>query len=89
MPGSRTIKKAHGGLSPIRLGHETCGNVGHEHGRQGHQKVLDAMEATALRVLSDVLPLSYAVDAMRTITSSAEPGADVARDILIVLAFVS
>jgi ABC-2 type transport system permease protein len=43
---------------------------------------------TALRVLSDVLLLSYAVDAMRTITSSAEPDADVARDILIVLAFV-
>lgn len=42
----------------------------------------------ALRVLSDVLPLSYAVDAMRTITTSAEPGADVARDVLIVLAFV-
>jgi ABC-2 type transport system permease protein len=43
---------------------------------------------TALRVLSDVLPLSYAVDAMRTITTSAEPGADVARDVLIVLGFV-
>jgi ABC-2 type transport system permease protein len=43
---------------------------------------------TALRVLSDMLPLSYAVDAMRTITTSAEPGADVARDVLIVLAFV-
>jgi ABC-2 type transport system permease protein len=43
---------------------------------------------TALRVLSDLLPLSYAVDAMRTITTSAEPGADVARDLLIVLAFV-
>ena len=42
----------------------------------------------ALRVLSDVLPLSYAVDAMRTITTSAEPGTDVARDVLIVLAFV-
>jgi ABC-2 type transport system permease protein len=43
---------------------------------------------TALRVLSDLLPLSYAVDAMRTITTSAEPGADVARDLLVVLAFV-
>ena len=43
---------------------------------------------TALRVLSDVLPLSYAVDAMRTITTSAEPSTDVARDVLIVLAFV-
>jgi ABC-2 type transport system permease protein len=43
---------------------------------------------TALRVISDVLPLSYAVDAMRTITTSAEPGAGVARDVLIVLGFV-
>jgi ABC-2 type transport system permease protein len=43
---------------------------------------------TALRVISDVLPLSYAVDAMRTITISAEPGADVARDLVIVLGFV-
>ena len=43
---------------------------------------------TALRIISDVLPLSYAVDAMRTITTSAEPGADVARDVLIVLGFV-
>jgi ABC-2 type transport system permease protein len=43
---------------------------------------------TALRVVSDVLPLSYAVDAMRTITTSTEPGADVARDVLIVLGFV-
>jgi ABC-2 type transport system permease protein len=43
---------------------------------------------TALRVVSDVLPLSYAVDAMRTITSSTEPGADVARDVAIVLGFV-
>jgi ABC-2 type transport system permease protein len=44
---------------------------------------------TALRVISDVLPLSYAVDAMRTITTSTEPGADVARNVLIVLAFVA
>jgi ABC-2 type transport system permease protein len=43
---------------------------------------------TALRVVSDVLPLSHAVDAMRTITTSAEPGADVAGDIFIVLGFV-
>ena len=43
---------------------------------------------TALRVVSDVLPLSYAVDAMRTITTSTEPGADVTRDVLIVLGFV-
>lgn len=43
---------------------------------------------TALHVISDVLPLSYAVDAMRTITSSVDPAADVGRDLLIVLAFV-
>jgi ABC-2 type transport system permease protein len=43
---------------------------------------------TALRAISDVLPLSYAVDAMRSIAISAEPGADVARDIVIVLGFV-
>lgn len=41
-----------------------------------------------LEVASDVLPLSYAVDAMRTITVEASAGADVARDIGIVLAFV-
>ena len=34
-----------------------------------------------------VLPLSYAVDAMRTITTDASGGADVARDLRIVLAF--
>jgi ABC-2 type transport system permease protein len=43
---------------------------------------------TALRIISDALPLSYAVDAMRTITVSAQPGADVGRDLLVVLAFV-
>jgi ABC-2 type transport system permease protein len=43
---------------------------------------------TALRIISDVLPLSYAVDAMRSITTSAQPGADVAKDLAIVLAFV-
>jgi ABC-2 type transport system permease protein len=43
---------------------------------------------SALRLISDVLPLSYAVDAMRTITTSAESGADVALDMLIVLGFV-
>jgi ABC-2 type transport system permease protein len=41
-----------------------------------------------LRVISDVLPLSYAVDAMRTITTSAGATADVARDVVIVLGFV-
>ena len=41
-----------------------------------------------LRWLSDVLPLSYAVDAMRTITVDAGAGADVARDVTVVLGFV-
>jgi ABC-2 type transport system permease protein len=43
---------------------------------------------TALRIVSDVLPLSYAVDAMRSITTSAEPAADVGQDLAIVLVFV-
>lgn len=43
---------------------------------------------TALRIVSDVLPLSYAVDAMRSITTSAEPAAHVGQDLAIVLAFV-
>jgi len=42
----------------------------------------------ALRWASDVLPLSYAVDAMRTITVDASAGADVAQDVGVVLAFV-
>ena len=42
----------------------------------------------ALRIVSDVLPLSYAVDAMRTITTSADPAAEVGRDLAIVLVFV-
>jgi ABC-2 type transport system permease protein len=40
-----------------------------------------------LAVLSDVLPLSYAVDAMRTVTTDPTPGADVAADLAVVLAF--
>jgi ABC-2 type transport system permease protein len=40
-----------------------------------------------LHAISAVLPLSYAVDAMRTITTEASAGADVARDLLIVIAF--
>jgi ABC-2 type transport system permease protein len=40
-----------------------------------------------LRAISDVLPLSYAVDAMRTITTDASGATDVIRDLLIVLAF--
>ena len=41
-----------------------------------------------LEVASDLLPLSYAVDAMRTITVDASAGGEVAQDVGIVLAFV-
>lgn len=41
-----------------------------------------------LRYLSDVLPLSYAVDAMKTITIDADGTADVLGDVGIILAFV-
>ena len=41
-----------------------------------------------LHWISDVMPLSYAVDAMRTITSDPAGGADIARDLAVVLAFV-
>ena len=41
-----------------------------------------------LRLVSDVLPLSYAVDAMGTITTSSTGGGDIATDIAIVAAFV-
>jgi ABC-2 type transport system permease protein len=40
-----------------------------------------------LRPISDVLPLSYAVDAMHSITTSSAAAGDVTRDLLIVLAF--
>jgi ABC-2 type transport system permease protein len=40
-----------------------------------------------LHAISDVLPLSYAVDAMRTLTTDASGGGDVVKDVLIVLAF--
>jgi ABC-2 type transport system permease protein len=40
--------------------------------------------ATALEWLSNVLPLSYAVDAMTEVTSSAEVTGDLVRDLLIV-----
>ena len=43
---------------------------------------------TVLRYASDVMPLSYAVDAMRTITSQADATGDVLKDVGIVLAFV-
>jgi ABC-2 type transport system permease protein len=41
-----------------------------------------------LRQISDVLPLSYAVDAMRTITVDPAGGSDVAKDVAIILGFV-
>ena len=47
----------------------------------------DAMPGV-LRAISDVLPLSYAVDAMQSIARDATPGADVTRDLTVVLAFV-
>ena len=43
---------------------------------------------TALRYLSDVMPLSYAVDAMRTISTRAEATGEVLRNVGVVLAFV-
>jgi ABC-2 type transport system permease protein len=43
---------------------------------------------TVLRYVSDVMPLSYAVDAMRTITSQADATGEVLKDVGIVLAFV-
>ncbi len=42
----------------------------------------------ALRVLSDVLPLSYAVDAMKQIGTESEPLAEVTRDLGIVAGFI-
>jgi ABC-2 type transport system permease protein len=41
-----------------------------------------------LRWLSDVLPLSYAVDAMKTVSASAAPGADVASDATVIVLWV-
>ncbi|MFN8122549.1 MAG: ABC transporter permease [Thermoleophilia bacterium] len=41
----------------------------------------------ALELASDVLPLSYAVDAMRTITTDAQATGDVLRDMGVVLLF--
>lgn len=43
---------------------------------------------TGLAELSDVLPLSYAVDAMRAVQAQVAPGGDVARDVGIVAAFI-
>jgi ABC-2 type transport system permease protein len=42
---------------------------------------------TALERLSDVMPLSYAVDAMRTISTQPAGTGDVLRDLAVVLAF--
>jgi ABC-2 type transport system permease protein len=41
-----------------------------------------------LRWVSDVLPLSYAVDAMKAVTASAAPGADVAGDAAVIALWV-
>jgi ABC-2 type transport system permease protein len=43
---------------------------------------------SALHAVSDVLPLSYAVDAMRTLSVSASVGGDVWRDVAVVLGSV-
>jgi ABC-2 type transport system permease protein len=40
-----------------------------------------------LKALSDLLPLSYATDAMRSISTPLAGSGDVARDVMIVLAF--
>jgi ABC-2 type transport system permease protein len=42
----------------------------------------------ALELASDVLPLSYAVDAMRELSSRADIGADLVRDAVVVLGFI-
>ncbi|HET8599165.1 MAG TPA: ABC transporter permease [Segeticoccus sp.] len=41
-----------------------------------------------LHWLSDVLPLSYAVDAMVAVTGQADPGGDVGRDLAVVVGFL-
>lgn len=41
-----------------------------------------------LHWVSDVLPLSYAVDAMRTISTSTDASGDVGKDLLIVVVFI-
>ena len=43
---------------------------------------------TVLQPVSDVLPLSYAVDAMRTLTTSAHATGDVAGDVAVIVAFI-
>jgi ABC-2 type transport system permease protein len=41
-----------------------------------------------LRVVSDVLPLSYAVDAMKAVTTSATPGSDVTANATVIAVWV-
>ncbi len=41
-----------------------------------------------LHAVSDLLPLSYAVDAMKVVTTSASPGADVAADAAVIIGWV-
>ena len=41
----------------------------------------------ALELVSNVLPLSYAVDAMRTLTTQVDAAGEVGRDVAIVAAF--
>ena len=42
-----------------------------------------------LRWISDVLPLSYAVDAMQAVTKSASPGSDVVSDAAVIVVWVA
>lgn len=42
---------------------------------------------TVLGWLSDVMPLSYAVDAMHAVSTQADPGSDVARYLAVIVAF--
>jgi ABC-2 type transport system permease protein len=41
-----------------------------------------------LRWISDVLPLSYAVDAMKEVTANLEPGAEVIKDAVVICAWI-
>jgi ABC-2 type transport system permease protein len=41
-----------------------------------------------LHAISNVLPLSYAVDAMKTVTASADPGSEVVKDASVIVAWV-
>ena len=38
--------------------------------------------------MSNVLPLSYAVDAMQQVTASLEPGSEVVRDALVIALWI-